>query len=352
MPSTQNKRPGYFWSESPLRGMIGEIRLAGVPLLKSRMQEPGRAGGAARHVAPRSSPIGPDLKVFRRTVLRFYRRNKRDLPWRRTRDPYRILVSEIMLQQTQVDRVIPKYRRFLARFPTLRSLAAAPFADVLRAWLGLGYNGRALRLWRCARAVVAERGGVLPAEVAQLEGLPGIGPYTAAAVAAIAFDAQIPVVDVNVARVLSRALAGQDRLTPPRLSSLALAALPSTSAAEWAQALMDLGALHCRANPQCDSCPARSSCAYVLVRRGAGPRARVAQRIRVAARERFAGSSRFYRGRVMHALGARGVLELRALGREVKEGFGASDLPWLRDLLQGLARDGLILFDRRRVKLP
>ena len=291
------------------------------------------------------------VRAFRRAVLRFYRRRKRDLPWRGTSDPYRILVSEVMLQQTQVDRVVPKYHSFLARFPTLRTLARAPFADVLRAWLGLGYNGRALRLWRCARTVVGLHGGVLPSRLDELARLPGIGPYTAAAVAAIAFGAQLPVVDVNVARVLSRALAGRERLPAPRVSALALAALPASSAAQWAQALMDVGARYCRAKPQCASCPARSACAYARSGNKGNAQGRRPRPTPVK-RARFAGSNRFYRGRVMRALCIRGKLPVRALGREVKEGFGVSDLPWLRELLGGLVRDGLIHIDGQRVRLP
>src|SRR5205807_5872195 len=134
-------------------------------------------------------------------VLSWYRRHGRDLPWRRTRAAYRVLVSEVMLQQTQVERVIPKYRAFLKRFPSLSSLARAPLADVLRAWSGLGYNGRARRLWMCARTVVAEHGGRLPRDVAVLKTLPGIGRYTAGALASFAFGASAPAVDTNVRRV-------------------------------------------------------------------------------------------------------------------------------------------------------
>ncbi len=287
--------------------------------------------------------------------MRFYRREKRDLPWRRTRDPYRILVSEVMLQQTQVDRVIPKYRAFLARFPTLRSLARARFADVLRVWLGLGYNGRALRLWRCAAAVMRERDGVLPSDVDELARLPGVGPYTAAAVAAIAFDAHLAVIDVNVRRVVSRALAGHDRLTPPAMSLLARDALPRSSAAEWAQALMDIGAQHCKARPRCGGCPLRDSCAYLRARPEPAQRVRApARSATTRARPGFAGSTRYYRGCVMRELSRHGSLRCAALGRKVKPAFGISDAAWLRDLLAGLARDGLIRIDRARdrISLP
>jgi A/G-specific adenine glycosylase len=300
---------------------------------------------------PRAARLAA-LKDFRRIVLRHYRRHQRDLPWRRTQDPYRILVSEVMLQQTQVDRVVPAYHRFLARFPTLRSLARADFSDVLRAWLGLGYNGRALRLWRCARAVVTDRRGVLPRRVDELERLPGIGPYTASAVSALAFDAHVPVVDVNVARVLSRALAGRQRLPASGISALARDALPASSAGKWAQALMDIGAAFCRSRPRCGGCPAHKVCAYV---RAGGNRAKKSRVRRVAssgANARFQGSNRDYRGRVMRTLSACGATTLRALGRQVKPGFTLSDLPWLDALVSGLVRDGLVERRGRHVSLP
>jgi A/G-specific adenine glycosylase len=292
---------------------------------------------------------------FQRAVLRFYRRSKRDLPWRRTRRPYHILVSEIMLQQTQVERVIPKYRSFLARFPTMRALAQARFADVLRAWLGLGYNGRALRLWQCARVVIRDYGGKLPADVDTLAQLPGIGPYTAAAVAAIAYGAHVPVVEVNVRRVLVRALTGRNYASPPKVSQLARLALPASSAAEWAQALMDVGAMFCKATPQCPACPVRRSCAFIRTH-GRGRIDTIAlKRVQHSARTGgFIGSTRFFRGRVMRALSERGDMRISALGREVKEGFGVSDGAWLHAILAKLERDGLIQIERARkiVRLP
>ena len=294
------------------------------------------------------------MRAFQRAVVRFYARHKRDLPWRRTHDPYRILVSEVMLQQTQVGRVIPKYRSFLARFPTMRALARARFAEVLRVWLGLGYNGRALRLWRCARTIVRESGGKLPADVAQLERLPGIGPYTAAAVAAIAFGAQVPAVDVNVRRVLTRALAGRDQISPSRVSLLAQAAMPKSSAAAWSQALMDIGSLYCKASPRCQDCPLRVSCEYVRASRDRLGRAQGTNAHRARRANAFVGSGRFYRGLVMRVLARRTPVSVGVLGREVKKGFSVTDGAWLQALLASLERDGLVRFDRARkkVRLP
>lgn len=180
-------------------------------------------------------------------VLAWYGQNRRDLPWRRTHDPYAILVSEMMLQQTQVARVVPRYLEWLERWPTVEALAAASPADVIRAWSGLGYNRRAVSLHRCAQAVSA-RGG-FPAEPEELRKLPGIGPYTAAAIACFAFGAQIAAPDTNALRVLERAFPGQDVPVPPGL------------AYEWNQALFDLGREICIARrPRCTVCPLGAGC--------------------------------------------------------------------------------------------
>lgn len=293
-------------------------------------------------------PEASKVKKLQRRVLEFYRTQRRDLPWRHTTDPYRILVSEIMLQQTQVDRVLPKYREFLARFPSLRSLARARFSSVLRVWLGLGYNARALRLWRCARAIVREHRGQIPNDPLTLQRLPGVGTYTAAALSSFAFGAQVPVIDTNVRRVLVRALTGRDRAPAARVTSLARQALPLTRSASWAQALMDLGARFCRSIPKCAQCPARSACAYARKDRPAS-----ACRVRVSG-PTFHGSRRFYRGRIMRLVSAQNGVGIAALGRQVKENFGASDGAWLDGLLNGLSRDGLVLIDRRRgrIRLP
>jgi A/G-specific adenine glycosylase len=171
----------------------------------------------------------------------------RDLPWRRTRDPYAILVSEVMLQQTQVARVIERYEAWLERWPTPAALAAAPTADVLRAWSGLGYNRRALNLQRAARQVVEL--GAFPRAIGELERLPGIGPYTARAIACFAFDAHVTALDTNVRRVLERTLATTD-VSPPR-----------GRAWDWNQALFDLGAQLCLARvPRCERCPLAERC--------------------------------------------------------------------------------------------
>ena len=215
-------------------------------------------------------------------VLAWYDRHGRDLPWRRTSDPYAILVSEVMAQQTQVGRVVAYYERWLERWPTAASLAAASPADVIGAWVGLGYNRRALRL-REAAAIVARDGW--PSDAEGLRALPGVGPYTAAAVASFAFGEPIAAVDTNVRRVADRL--GAD----PR------ALLPSDRAADWNQAAMELGAAYCTARrPRCDGCPAGPWCPS----RG---RVQIAPRpARRKPAERFEHSDRWARGRVIAAL--------------------------------------------------
>lgn len=217
---------------------------------------------------PRPPRILPArAQAFRRRLAAWFRREGRDLPWRKTRDPYRILVSELMLQQTQVSRVLEYYARFLDRFPTLGHLAAAPPRRVMESWQGLGYYARARNLHALSRHVHATRDGLLPAEPAELCALPGVGAYTAGAVASFAFERRAALVDTNVARVLARVFA--PRLNPKRprdlarLWAIAEAVLPRTGRAAWThnQALMELGALVCTARvKRCGQCPVRTMC--------------------------------------------------------------------------------------------
>jgi A/G-specific adenine glycosylase len=226
---------------------------------------------------------------------------RRDLPWRRTRDPWRILVSELMLQQTQVVRVVPRYEAFLEQFPTPAACAAAPVAEVLRAWEGLGYNRRALNLHRAAVQITEEHGGRLPDALAALLALPGIGPYTARAVLTFAFERHHGVLDTNAARFLSRAVAGR-RLAPREAQDLADELVPLGRGWEWNQAVLDLGATVCtKRSPSCGACPLATSCAWATAGwpepdpadGSAGTSAR---------QSRFAGSDRQGRGRLVQAL--------------------------------------------------
>jgi A/G-specific adenine glycosylase len=221
----------------------------------------------------------------------------RDLPWRHTRDPWAVLVSEAMLQQTQVPRVVPKYLELMARFPTPAATAAAPVAEVVRAWAGLGYNRRAVGLHRAAVAVVERHGGVVPRSLAELLALPGVGPYTARAVLAFAFETDVGVVEVNTARVLSRAVVGRP-LGPAEAQTLADAMVPSGRGWAWNQAMVDLGAMICtRAAPSCDHCPVRPHCQWALAGQPLPDPAAPAGR-----QSRFAGSDRQGRGRLVDAL--------------------------------------------------
>ncbi len=210
------------------------------------------------------------VTAFGRRLRAWYRRHHRDLPWRRTRDAYRVLVSELMLQQTQVSRVVPKYGEFLGRFPTLESVAQARRRDVTDAWAGLGYYARARSLHKLARTVArpgALSPATLPSHPMMLRELPGIGPYTAGAVACFAYEVPTPLVDTNVARVLTRVFApGVDSRTASgrRLAwSIATATLPRTGKTAYThnQALMELGALVCTARvAHCTRCPVRTIC--------------------------------------------------------------------------------------------
>ena len=187
------------------------------------------------------------LHAMQELLLAWYSQNGRDLPWRHTHDPYAILVSEVMLQQTQVSRVVPRYLAWLERWPNAAALAAATPAEVIEAWSGLGYNRRAVNLHRCAQAV-SERGG-FPRDQAELRALPGIGPYTAAAIACFAFGDQVAAPDVNARRVLGRAFGDPDLPPPPG------------RAYEWNQALFDLGSGICIARrPRCQLCPLAAGC--------------------------------------------------------------------------------------------
>ena len=299
-----------------------------------------------------------DAGPLHAALASWYAAHARDLPWRRTRDPYAILVSEVMLQQTQVARTVPKYAEFLDAFPTLGALADAPVADVIRAWSGMGFNARAVRLHRLAVEVVAEHGGRLPRTAEGLRALPGIGPYTAAAVACFAFGARTPVLDTNVYRVLSRVVHG---LTPPERSALeplARALLPGPDApldaSAWAQALMDVGASVCSvSSPACGSCPLEPHCAAApaLLREGA-PRALAEASVPYVAKQgTFAGSTRFYRGRIVAALRglpAGGSLSVARLA----EATGGLARDAIAALVDGLVRDGLARRVRGGVALP
>jgi A/G-specific adenine glycosylase len=218
------------------------------------------------HGASGPLPHSRDRQRFRRRLLGWYRRNGRDLPWRQTRDPYHILVSEVMLQQTQVDRVLPKYHQWLEKYPTLEALATAPADDVAETWRPLGYNIRPRRLHAIARESVARFGGELPSDEETLRSFKGIGAYTAGAVRSFAFGQRAAILDTNVARVLFRVFVGRGNLKSHavrrHLWTISRAVLPVRHVFDFNQALMDFGATMCTARkPKCLICPMQSGCA-------------------------------------------------------------------------------------------
>jgi A/G-specific adenine glycosylase len=329
---------------------------------------------------PPAPPLPTDLPALRRRLLEWFAASGRDLPWRHTRDPYHILVAEMMLQQTQVERVLPKYAAFLAAFPTLDDLATAPVAEVIRLWAGLGYNRRAVNVQRAARAVRDDHGGAFPRDVIALQRLPGIGPYTAGALACFAFEQDIAFMDTNIRRVLHRLLLGPlapEQAAPQSARDRALLAtaqemIPAGQGWAWNQALMELGALICTAAaPACWRCPLRDECrAYAAWRQAdeaafappdpsSGPYvppARPARRVAERPAQPFVGSNRYYRGRLLDHLrslppGER--IALARLGPLLREPYDPAEHgEWLHALVAGLVRDGLIAQWGDEVGLP
>jgi A/G-specific adenine glycosylase len=281
--------------------------------------------------------------VLAETVLAWYDANARDLPWRRTTDPWAVLVSEVMLQQTPVARVLAPYAAWLARWPTPAALAADPPGEAVRQWGRLGYPRRALRLHEAARAIVERHGGSVPDDLDALLALPGVGAYTARAVASFAFGQRHPVVDTNVRRVVARAVAGHAEAGPPSTTRdlATVAALLPGDAPRFGVALMELGALVCTARaPRCDGCPLHGTCAWRLAGRPppAGPPRRT---------QGYEGTDRQARGALLTVLrDAAGPVTTRAL-----------DAAWPDRLqraraLDGLVADGLVEPVGRRFALP
>jgi A/G-specific adenine glycosylase len=260
------------------------------------------------------------------------------LPWRSTRDPWAVLVSEVMAQQTQLARVVPAYLRFMDRFPTPSSCAAAPVGDVLRAWQGLGYNRRARNLHRAAQAVVTDHAGRLPPDLPALLSLPGVGAYTARAVLAFAFGEDVGVVDTNAGRVLSRAVAGHP-LRPGEAQRLVDAMVPPGRGWWFGQALLDLGAATCVARtPHCHQCPIRRRCRWAAGGR-VGPDPAVGSAGVSMPQSRFAGSDRQGRGRLIEAL-RRGAVPAGDLAAVV----GWEDQPERLDrVVAGLVAEGMVV---------
>lgn len=289
-------------------------------------------------------------------LLSWYAEHGRDLPWRHTRDAYAILVAEMMLQQTGVERVLPKYDAWLKRFPTLQALADAPTAEAIRLWSGLGYNSRAVRLQSIARDVVARYDGRLPASVDALMSLKGIGHYTAGAIACFAYEQDVAFVDTNVRRVLSRAFVGPGGAAGPlrekAMRELAERVLPRGRSWAWHQALMDLGATICTdARPACLICPLHATCRSAFRVSHVAREAGTAYTVR-AKESPWRGSTRYYRGRIVALLAGLTPDQRIALddlvGRIIAEGGKADGDPALvADLVTRLAAEGLVALHRR-----
>ena len=282
-------------------------------------------------------------------LLEWYEPRRRAYPWRRRPTPYRVLVSEVMLQQTQAARVAQAFEAFVRRFPTVGALAAAPRGDVLRAWGTLGYNRRAVALHEAARRMVRDHGGRVPREIDALRRLPGVGPYTATAVAAIAHGIPVPAVDVNVARVVSRfrlGIEGHDA-DGGDVEDRARAWLGGMDPGTWNQALMDLGRDVCRPVPRCEACPLAQECRF---HRSGRPPSRAPRRD-----DRFEGSFRQVRGAVLRVLRDRDSATLRTLTR--RSGYPPDRV---MAAVAALASEGLVAAGPRalagrpagRVRLP
>lgn len=283
-----------------------------------------------------------------RAILRWYAHHGRRLPWRDVDDHYRILVAEIMLHQTQVNRVLQKYPLFLRRFPTLKALARSPQSAVVIAWQGLGYNNRAVRLHRLSRLLVDDLAGKIPACPDELARLPGIGKYTAHALAVSVHRKDFPVVDVNIRRVLSRVFWRMPTTADVRpegeVWGLAEALVPRGRGYDWMQAVMDLGSAVCTARtPACSLCPIRAFCASSMAMARTVP-------VRVTREPSLDGvPNRIYRGRIVERLrgsGGQSGIPAGRLGRAIYPHFAKRHEPWLRRLLDGLVRDGLIRMRR------
>ncbi|MEA2512825.1 MAG: A/G-specific adenine glycosylase [Thermomicrobiales bacterium] len=290
-------------------------------------------------------------------LLDWFAANGRDLPWRRTRDPYRVLVSEVMLQQIQVVRAIPFYEAFVEQFSTVSALANAPLAEAIRAWGDLGRYCRVVYLHQAAQIVVEHHGGTIPRDVPTLRTLPGVGPYTAGAVACFAYEADAAFIDTNMKRVLHRVLVGPEQPEQPVKESvlLGLAArlLPSGRAWAWNSALMDLGAAVCASRkPRCSACPLRERCRSVddFTSGRVSPTA-----FRRTPPYRFEESNRFYRGRVLAQLRRlpegdtdEASIDLAELGRSIRDDFNDEHLDWLGGVVRSLTKDGLAVIAEER----
>ena len=286
-------------------------------------------------------PDGASIDRVRSALVDWYEADHRSFPWRRTEDPYAILVSEVMSQQTQLERVVPAWEAFLDRWPTTASLAAADRRDVVAFWSShsLGYNNRAKYLHEAATQIETGYDGSFPDDPDELRELMGVGPYTANAVASFAFNAGDAVVDTNVKRVLHRVFPELRTADDPDYETVANALIPPGQSRIWNNAVMELGGVACGKKPRCDEegCPWREWCHAYRTGDFTAPD--------VPTQPSFEGSRRQFRGRIVRVLSNHDELELDTLGHRIRVDYapdGANGREWLRDLLSDLAADGLI----------
>lgn len=290
------------------------------------------------------------VTAFRKKLLQWYRTSGRTLPWRQTHNPYHILVSEIMLQQTQVDRVIPKYHSWLTHFPTVQALASASPASVLQAWSGLGYNRRALALQKAAQIVVNEYDGKFPDTLEALMKLPGIGKYTASAVLSFAFRKPVPIVDTNVKRVLGRIFFGYKTLakyidTDEPFWELKQRVLPKhIDVYDFNQGIMDFGAMICTARqPKCEECPMQKICtSYPEILSANTELLRVKRK-----RDEplfFGQPQRIWRGKILQVLKntSQSTASLQIIGKTIQSDWKPDRIEWLQQVVQSLEKDKLV----------
>lgn len=289
---------------------------------------------------------------FSHNLLTWYDKNQRDLPWRKNNPPYEIVVSEIMLQQTNVPKVIEKFKEFLTLFPTIQNLAAAEKSQVIQSWSGLGYNRRALMLHKFGQEIVNYHQGIIPQTTKELIALPGIGPYTAGAIASFAFNKPEPAVDVNLRRTYMRYFHGQDQALPmnkleeAELYTLIKSSIPKDKSSLLHNALMDFGSLICKAkNPSCESCFQSKECKFAPLYKQHGQKA-----LFVKEKKQEPGISengkhipnRIFRGRIVEFIRNNpGTIEIQILGEKIKKDF-TNEQEWLLTLITKLEKDGFI----------
>ena len=304
------------------------------------------------------------IQLFSKNILQWYSTHKRNLPWRKPGiDPYYVVVSEIMLQQTQVPRVIEKFYEFTALFPTIEDLAAASKADVIQAWSGLGYNRRALLLHKFAQEVVERYQGKIPRTPAELITLSGIGPYSACSIASFAFNLPEPAIDVNVRRIYMRFFKGKDRGLPmgtkdeQELYQLVKSGIPNGKSMELHNALMDFGSLVCtRDVPKCSGCPLQKSCAFFPLYTTEKEKVLFVMEKKMEKGIVEFGRyipNRIFRGRIVELVRRNGGKEIafNEFGKTIKKDYNPQEAKWLLGLCEALRKDKLIDFQANQGKI-